>query len=59
MLGSKKWLLAKPDHLLIDDLDKNVHQFILHGGNATLVPSDWNTFDLTFDKVWNKIKPNL
>ena len=51
MFGGRKYLMAKPDTLLIDDYPKNVEKFIEAGGKAVLVPSSWNTEDLSFDKV--------
>lgn len=48
MFGSAKFLMAKPENLLIDDLDHNVDKFISHGGRAVLLPSNWNTENLSF-----------
>lgn len=59
MFGSAKHLMAKPDVLLIDDLQKNVDKFIAAGGQAVCVPSNWNTLDLDFNTIWNKIEPKL
>jgi 5'(3')-deoxyribonucleotidase len=42
MLGGKKWLMARSNHLLVDDFPKNVDAFREHGGQALLVPSGWN-----------------
>ena len=41
-IGPQKWLLARPDALLIDDSDANVKAFRGHGGQALLVPRPWN-----------------
>ena len=41
-LGSKKWMLAKPHHVLIDDSDNNVELFRGEGGRAILFPQPWN-----------------
>jgi 5'(3')-deoxyribonucleotidase len=50
---------ASPDVLLIDDAKHNVDPFIAAGGNAVLVPSEWNTPDLTFEMVWEAIEKCL
>lgn len=43
MFGSRKYLMARPDTLLIDDYSHNTEKFIKSGGKAILVPSSWNT----------------
>lgn len=57
--GKKKYLLAREDALLIDDSKPNCDSFIGNGGSAALVPSDWNTLDLSYNMVWNKIAKHL
>lgn len=57
-VGSRKRLLAG-NGILIDDYEKNVVSFRKNGGNAILVPSNWNTPSLTFDKVWTVIEEEL
>lgn len=42
MLGQKKWLMANPRHLLIDDNEDNCRKFQERGGNAILFPQPWN-----------------
>lgn len=59
MIGSRKYLMAKPDVLLIDDYPKNVDTFIQNGGQAVCVPSNWNTKNLRLDTVLNPIKEYL
>lgn len=59
MIGKKKYLMAKENHILIDDYHRNIAQFEEHGGRGILVPSDWNTKDLSFEKVWEVIKKEL
>ena len=59
MFGKHKWLMAKPGALLIDDLPSNCKAFSDAGGQAALVPSNWNTPNLTFEEIWSKIAPNL
>lgn len=51
IFGGRKHLLARPDSLLIDDYPKNTESFIQAGGKAVLIPSSWNTENLSFDKV--------
>jgi 5'(3')-deoxyribonucleotidase len=55
----KKYLLAKPGNVLIDDYHVNIDKFRKHGGEAILIPSNWNTLDLSFDKVWEAISNQL
>jgi 5'(3')-deoxyribonucleotidase len=43
MFGASKWLLAKPQHLLIDDRESNTVKFIEHGGHAIAHPQLWNS----------------
>jgi hypothetical protein len=43
MLGSQKWLMAKPEHILIDDSDENCTLFRENGGQAVIVPRVWNS----------------
>lgn len=40
-----KHLMAKSNHLLIDDLPENCHQFIKHGGEAICPIRGWNETD--------------
>jgi len=56
MFGPRKYLMANPETLLIDDLQKNCDEFIAHGGKAICIPSNWNTKDLTFAKVLAAMK---
>ena len=55
MIGRRKWLMANEHTLLIDDSPKNIEKFMNAGGNGILLPSDWNTYPLT----WEKIKKHL
>lgn len=43
MLGSHKYLLAKPGVVLIDDSDEKCKKFIEAGGDAVLFPQPWNS----------------
>ncbi len=43
MIGTQKYLMAKPDVVLIDDQHKNVDLFRKHGGQAILFPQPWNS----------------
>ena len=42
MIGSKKFLMANPAHLLIDDRDENIDSFTKRGGRAVTFPQPWN-----------------
>lgn len=53
-MGSRKYLMAG-NGILIDDYYKNVDKFRLAGGEAILVPSNWNTNGLTFERIKNTI----
>lgn len=57
-LGSKKYLMAG-NGILIDDYPKNVQKFYENKGQAILVPSNWNTLNLTFEQVKQTILNNL
>ena len=57
VLCYKKHLLAG-NGILIDDLPENVNNFIAAGGEAILVPSEWNTPNVTFKMVVNPIIQN-
>jgi hypothetical protein len=39
----RKYLLARPDSLLIDDNQENIHKFETHGGHGIVVPRPWNS----------------
>jgi 5'(3')-deoxyribonucleotidase len=49
-LGARKYLMAG-NGILIDDYHKNISSFKEAGGEAILIPSNWNTIGLTFDKI--------
>jgi 5'(3')-deoxyribonucleotidase len=51
-LGARKYLMAG-NGILVDDYHKNVESFREAGGEAILVPSNWNTVGLTFDDIQN------
>ena len=57
-VGSKKYLMAG-NGILIDDYSGNVDKFKNAGGDAILIPSDWNTVDLTYEKVLDAITEPL
>ena len=46
---SKKWLLAHPNAILIDDKEKTVDKFQQNGGKVILFPRTWNS-GRTIDK---------
>ena len=54
--GKKKYLLAREDAFLVDDSPKNIQEFVDNGGSGALIPSDWNTPNLTYDDVWSTIE---
>lgn len=58
ILGARKELLAG-NGVLIDDSLSNVKRFEEAGGKAILIPSTWNTPNLTFEQVWEMITQNL
>jgi len=43
VLTREKWLLARPDTVLVDDSEDQVAMFRAHGGGAVLVPRLWNS----------------
>lgn len=43
LFGSKKEFTANPKHVLIDDKDKNITNFIKGGGIGILCPRPWNS----------------
>lgn len=52
LIGSQKYLLAKPDTLLIDDNDRKVSDFREAGGHAILFPQPWNAnHGITADRI--------
>lgn len=59
MVGGRKHLMARPNTLLVDDYALNVLSFSAAGGAAVLVPSNWNTPDLTYEKVTSAIESAL
>lgn len=56
MFGGRKYLMARPDNLLIDDYPRNTEKFIAAGGRAVLIPSSWNTEGLCYEMVDNAIQ---
>lgn len=42
MIGQDKYLMAKPNHVLIDDHEDNITLFKRHGGEAILFPALYN-----------------
>ena len=43
LIGFQKHFCAHSGSLLIDDYDKNINDFRQAGGNAILVPRQWNS----------------
>jgi len=59
IFANKKYLLTAPGNILIDDYYHNTESFRSFGGKAILVPSSWNTVDLTEEMVFNVIRKEL
>jgi 5'(3')-deoxyribonucleotidase len=55
MLGKAKYLMARRNHILIDDYDNNVDSFIEHGGKGILFPQPWNTAHEHSNTVQDKL----
>jgi len=59
----RKELFANPNSLLIDDSDKNIKDFIKHGGHGILFPQPWNSNHLLIRNrigyVYNEINQFL
>ncbi len=51
----KKYLLANPESVLIDDLQDNCDKFIAAGGHAICIPSTWNTKNLQYNDILERI----
>ena len=49
-IGQRKYLMAG-NGLLIDDYYANVENFRRFGGEAILVPSNWNTYPISYSDV--------
>lgn len=48
---AKKYLLANPESILIDDYELNVTEFRQHGGKAVLFPQIWNSNCMIHNKL--------
>lgn len=57
-IGSKKHLMAG-NGVLIDDWEVNVNKFREAGGEAVLIPSNWNSVGLTFELLKEDINTSL
>jgi len=51
-----KFLLARPDTLLIDDKNQNVDEFYAAGGRGCLVPRFWNRAHFCADRTVEVVK---
>jgi 5'(3')-deoxyribonucleotidase len=59
MIGKRKYLMANRGNVLIDDFDRNIKKFENANGHAILVPSTWNTHNLTFEKIKDVIDTKI
>jgi len=59
ILTKYKWLLARPDTLLIDDSERNCEMFEQHGGHKILFPQPWNTNRVYVDDRLKFVKNEL
>ncbi len=50
-IGSAKYFLANPEMALMDDYDRNIGEFIAHGGVGITVPRIWNSEHVNKDHV--------
>ena len=56
MLGAKKWILANPKSILIDDYPFNINKFNEYGGHGILFPQQWNCKDPLIQKYnWRHV----
>lgn len=55
MVGPKKYLMASPLHILIDDAPKNVAKFTERGGLAIGFKQPWNRFDHNWEDVLKEL----
>lgn len=54
-----KWLLAKPEAVLIDDNVENVRLFAEHGGESILFPQSYNTKIVPPDRIESVLNQTL
>jgi 5'(3')-deoxyribonucleotidase len=59
VFGHKKWLGARPDTILIDDMDKNVKAFLSRKGKVAQPPRVWNSLHADRHKVIQKLEEHL
>lgn len=50
IFSTAKHLVAHPNAILIDDLEKNIKDFQLFGGNGVLIPRTWNRLSFLVDE---------
>lgn len=61
VITSKKYLLARPGTVLVDDSEDKLADFAMHGGNAVVFPRQWNTggtvhADMIVDQVVREVR---
>lgn len=54
-----KWMLAKPDRILIDDYDKQCNGFVQHGGLAIVFAQHWNSNYMNSHRKIEYVKERL
>lgn len=59
IFGSKKYLGANKDTLLVDDSDSNITCFKMRGGECCLVPRIWNKSYYDRDRAVEHVKRRL
>ena len=51
LLSQRKYLLAAPGRVLIDDSDAHTREFREHGGQAIVFPQQWNSNHAVTDRI--------
>lgn len=59
ILAPRKWNLARPGTLLIDDSDGNVRKWRRNGGDAILFPRLWNSAHVVKDEAVKQLRAEI